>query len=429
MAKTVKHANLEFPKARARLKPGRQPHWQALSTHGTHLGYQRQKGKGSGRWLLRRYLGGGNTYRVTPLGVADDAQAANGTSVLSYAQAKGKAGAMIDTPEGDKVQRMTVRQAMERYVEHKRNLGQSVADVMSRGTAHILPTLGDMVIAELTAERLQRWLANMASMSAQNRPKKGKVQFRPAPEDDEGVRKRRNTANRVLTMLKAILNHAFDEKHVSNRDAWGRRLKPFRQVDTARVRYLTVAEAQRLINACPADFRALVRGALETGARYSELARLQVVDFNADSGTLAIRKSKSAKARHIILTEDGQAFFAAQCAGRAGNTLIFGHGAKGTAWKTAEQARPMREANAHAKVSPPISFHGLRHTWASLSVMNGVPLLIVAKNLGRANTIMVERHYGHLASSYVVDAIRAGAPKYAFETATNVAPLVLKKES
>jgi hypothetical protein len=50
-------------------------------------------------------------------------------------------------------------------------------------------------------------------------------------------------------MLKAALNHAFDEGHVSNRDAWGRKLKPFRDVEVARMRYLTIAEAQRLLNA------------------------------------------------------------------------------------------------------------------------------------------------------------------------------------
>jgi integrase len=77
-------------------------------------------------------------------------------------------------------------------------------------------------------------------------------------------------------MLKAALNHAFDEGHVADRDAWGRKLKPFRDVDVARVRYLTIAEAQRLLNACEADFRPLVRAALESGCRYGELTRLEV---------------------------------------------------------------------------------------------------------------------------------------------------------
>jgi Site-specific recombinase XerD len=94
---------------------------------------------------------------------------------------------------------------------------------------------------------------------------------------------------------------------------------------------------------------------------------------------------------------------------------MFRHREDKSKWKTAEQSRPMREANANAKIDPPISFHILRHTWASHSVMNGVPLIIVAKNLGHKDMRMVEHHYGHLAPSYVADAIRAGSPRYGIE--------------
>jgi integrase len=69
---------------------------------------------------------------------------------------------------------------------------------------------------------------------------------------------------------------------------------PFRDVEVARVRYLTVAEATRLINASDQEFRPLVRAALETGARYGELTRLEVSDFNVDAGTVTIRKSNQA---------------------------------------------------------------------------------------------------------------------------------------
>jgi integrase len=72
----------------------------------------------------------------------------------------------------------------------------------------------------------------------------------------------------------------------------------------------------------------------------------------------------------------------------------------------------MRLAVTAAKIIPPITFHGLRHTWASLAVMAGMPLMIVARNLGHADTKMVERHYGHLAPSYVVDQVRQHAPRF-----------------
>ena len=70
-----------------------------------------------------------------------------------------------------------------------------------------------------------------------------------------------------------------------------------------------------------------------------------------------------------------------------------------------------------------ISFHILRHTWASLAVMNGVPLMVVAKNLGHADTRMVEKHYGHLATELIADAIRAGAPRYHVKDDKRVVPL------
>jgi hypothetical protein len=48
--------------------------------------------------------------------------------------------------------------------------------------------------------------------------------------------------------------------------------------------------------------------------------------------------------------------------------------------------------------------------------MAGMPLMVVAKNLGHVDTRQVERHYGHLAPSYVVDAVRAHAPKFGFKS-------------
>ena len=220
MAGTVKHAKFESRTARSRLKRGRQPHWQALVPGRVHLGYQCWKGDPAGRWVLRRYIGN-SKYRSATLGRADDAAPADGQNVLSFEQAEAKARAMVETPTNGKIERLTVRQALNRYIEHKRTLGQPVGDVTSRSSVHILPSLGNCVVAELTAEQLRSWLATMAAAPAQSRPKDGKPKYQAAPVGDEAKRARRASANRVLTMLKAALNHAFDEGHVSNRDAWG----------------------------------------------------------------------------------------------------------------------------------------------------------------------------------------------------------------
>jgi len=84
----------------------------------------------------------------------------------------------------------------------------------------------------------------------------------------------------------------------------------------------------------------------------------------------------------------------------------------GREWNDTNQVRPMALACERAKIDPPITFHGLRHTWASLTVMSGLPLIVVARNLGHVDTKMVKSHYGHLAPSYVADAIRQHAPRF-----------------
>jgi hypothetical protein len=97
--------------------------------------------------------------------------------------------------------------------------------------------------------------------------------------------------------------------------------------------------------------------------------------------------------------------------------------APGTAWDKSDQGEPMRDACAIAKITPRISFHILRHSWATLAVMNGMPLMVVAKNLGHRDTRMVELHYAHLAPSFIADAIRAHAPVFTTVTDDGVVPL------
>jgi hypothetical protein len=55
--------------------------------------------------------------------------------------------------------------------------------------------------------------------------------------------------------------------------------------------------------------------------------------------------------------------------------------------------------------------------------MGGVPLMIVARNLGHTSTRMVEKHYGHLLQSYEKEQIRSGAPKFGIKVKSNVASL------
>src|SRR5262245_6068441 len=91
-------------------------------------------------------------------------------------------------------------------------------------------------------------------------------------------------------------------------------------------------------------------------------------------------------ARHIILTDEGAAFFGQLAIGTGGDAPLVGH-----EWNVSDYGREMRAACQRAKIEG-AWFHSLRHTWASLAVMGGVPLMVVARNLGHTDTRQVEKN-------------------------------------
>ncbi len=277
-------------------------------------------------------------------------------------------------------------------------------------------------MAKLSTARLRDWLRGIAEAPALVRTKPGKGRrHRAAPKDADGRRRRKATANRIFNVLQAALNFAWREGKAPSDEAW-RKVERYKAVDAPVVRYLTEAECVRLVNACPADFRQLVRAALLTGCRYSELTALRCTDFNSDAGKLLVRTSKSGKARHVVLTEEAQRFFADATAGRAGEAVMFVR-AKGQPWQPSDKQRPLAQACKAAKIAPAVGFHILRHTHGSTLAMRGVPMPVIAKQLGHAGTRMTEKHYAHLSPSYVADTIRAHFPTLGIVEEDNVARL------
>ena len=429
MARTVRDSKLEKPEQRRRLAARHEPYWRSIQ-EGWHLGYY--KGKREGTWVAR-YRPPGGTYRKKTFGRSDDIEDADGVSVLDYKQAQEKAREWFKTEEHGHYGLdlfsgpYTVTDALGDYLEWLEGEGKSLREAKYSIDGLILPDLGETEAAKLTSKQIRIWHRRLASSAPRLRTRPGQKQkFRDADLDDPDVkRQRKATANRVLTVLKAALNFAYSENRVHSADAW-RRVKPFKDVDAARVRYLTKDECVRLVNACEPDLRKLVQGALFTGCRYSELTHLQVADFNSDSGTVHVRASKSGKARRVYLADDGGSFFEEVTAGRSAHDLIF-RKPDGDPWGKGHQIRLVRAVCARARIKPSIGFHGLRHTYASHLVMKGVPLQVVAENLGHMDTRMVEKHYAHLAPSWVREKIRELAPSLGIHQEGTVTPLPARR--
>jgi integrase len=428
MARKSRDERLDTRTARLRLAPRREPYWRNIQ-EGRAIGYRRASGGKSGTWVARHYDPTAATARqYRALGSADDFMDADGADTLAFAQAQdharnwftelARAGGKVTAP-------ITVREAIREYVtDYTARGGKALAATKAGIDAHILPKLGDRKVAELTPAVLRAWHRGLATAPARLRTKAGggAATVRVVSADDaDGHRARRASANRLLTVLKAALNLAFREGKVPSDDAW-RRVPPFPKVDAATIRYLTDDEATRLMNACAADLRAIVTAALLTGCRYGELTALRPGDVDPDASVLTVRASKGGAARHIVLTDQAARFFSELCHGKKPNDLLLVR-EDGGAWGKSEQFRPLRAACAAARIAPAVSFHILRHTHASRLAMKGVPLAVIAAQLGHADLKMTSKHYAHLSPGYVAETIRAAFGDLDIVGASNVMPM------
>jgi integrase len=161
------------------------------------------------------------------------------------------------------------------------------------------------------------------------------------------------------------------------------------------------------------------------------------VDLNAS--VLLIRAAKGGEPRHVVLTEEAQQFFAQQVAGRPSNTLLFEHDqltkqatrdrpaeTHRMPWGRSHHFRPLREACAAAGITPAASFHILRHTHASRLAMRGVPMAVIAAQLGHKDAKITSTHYAHLSPGYVAETIRAAFGTLGVVPTSNIASLTAR---
>jgi integrase len=420
VGRKVREVALDTLNARIKLKSRSKPYFRMLD-QGAHLGYR--KGQRVARWLAR--VQGGGDYTVETFSTADQFVDGKWREVTDYSTAQEEARELAKRMSGNGAGSaasgpFTVNCAMDNYISRlEAEHSKSLADAKNRVDNLIRPKLGDLLVRDLDRDVITKWRNGVAARARHVRGKAGKKsRALAAPQTEDEKRRRQASANRTLTVLRAALNQAFRDGKIVSDAAW-RAVKPFREVEAARVRYLTVDEAQRLVNASQGAFRHLVNAALLTGARYGELARLRVGDFNADAGTVFVGRSKSGKARHVVLTEEGQRFFRQLVAGREADAPMLEKDGGG-AWGQSHQLRPMKDACEGARIKPAAGIHVLRHTYASLLTMAGAPLNVVAQNLGHSDTRMCEKHYAHLAPSYIAETIRKFAPTFGTVELSNV---------
>lgn len=392
---------IDTREARKRLATAHDPYWRSVA-HGISIGYR--KGPQKAEWYLRRANGQGK-YLKSTLGQPDDTDPADGRLVLSWQQAVKVALASPEQAAAMRHGGSTLADVMDEYFASRASRSRSkvaVAMDRQRMVAAVLPDLGRVPVSELTNTRLRGWLNGLVAKAMKGSDKLDEDERR------ERQRKAQATANRNFAILKAILNFAYQQQYVGSKAPWDS-LKPFRNVDRPRERFLNLAECQKLIKNCPEDFGRLVRAALLTGLRYGELGRLRAADYM--NGGIVVRTSKSDTARRVPLTTEGVEFFKALANGRSDKELLLAQ-ADGTAWDRGLQTRRMRFACRKAGISPVASFHDLRRTYGSLLVNSGAPMAVISKALGHADQRMTQRVYARLLDDVMQKELQRALPRF-----------------
>ena len=235
-------------------------------------------------------------------------------------------------------------------------------------SARMLPTFGSLRLDRITRATVTRWF-------------------------DECSRTTPGAANRALSLLSRILNHAIVCGHLQSNPARGVKWNPRPKL----TRFLSREEVRRLnsvldhhAHAHPSRARQadVIRLLLLTGCRKSEILTLRWQDVDGDTINLIDAKTGP---RRVFLNEPARAILERQPS--TGSAYVFP--------ATSNLGRPLshhlplwRSVRREAGIED-VRLHDLRHTFASHAVLQGVPLPVVSRLLGHKRPSMTLR-YAHV---------------------------------
>lgn len=360
------YRKLDSKSARQKLAIRREPYWHKIE-RGGHLGFRRTHD--SGTWVVR-FRNAEGKHQYESLGALREYHEAE-----QFDEAMILARKWLTSLGGMNRVGYTVQDAIDDYVRHReiKNSALSATDARQRLYKHAVPELGGMRLTKLTMQQVSCWRDSLVRLS----------------DDEEDVRKSKDGANRLLSMLKAALNLAYNQDIIGTDKAW-RRVKAFSDVTAARKVLLDDEEITRLLAEARGGFKDLVQSAILTGARYGELASARVEDFDARAGTIHL--SGKTGPRDVYLSDAAAAHLKALCKNKLPKAHIHLKD-DGTPWGRSHQSRPMRELVRAARLPAETTFYALRHTHISRALLVGVNAQVVAENCG-TSIRMIEKHYG-----------------------------------
>jgi|GEM_PF-846948 len=194
----------------------------------------------------------------------------------------------------------------------------------------------------------------------------------------------------------------------------------FFNVKARRDRYVTPEEEVLLLEHAEARLRTAIVFSIHTGLRQDELVSLAWSEVNLKVGRFGEVKvrgevAKDREDRHIPLSATARAILDSLPKPIRQDNRVFAFlgSSRGNVNRMWYEALEASKLNQDAARPQRVTWHTLRHTFASRLVMAGVDLATVQKLMGHSN-ITTTMRYAHLARPHVEDSVLVLDPKLQF---------------
>lgn len=245
---------------------------------------------------------------------------------------------------------------------------------------------------------------------------------------EEERRLRPATRNRILAQISGVFTYAVERRWISRHPIRGTWLRPVRE-HGERDRWLRRHELEAIVAACPGWLGRIVRFGASTGMRLEEICQLRVADVQADERgrrfVIAGRTKNGDPLAWPLIGWPLEAVEERVKGSRFPGDLLFpgptGKGARQAVRRVLPGAvraaglrwgRWMRDATGELvrddqgrRVPDPdgVTFHTLRHTFASLAINAGIDARLVQRMGNWRDPRMLDR-YAHLADERLREA-------------------------
>jgi integrase len=225
------------------------------------------------------------------------------------------------------------------------------------------------------------------------------IDFNPADIEGYKLHRRKevsgSTVNRELALLKRMFNLAIDWELFRDPNPV-RKVKFFQELNTG-TRVVSPEEEERLLRNAAPYLQDLIRFDVNTGLRTGELFTLRWSHVDLEKNILNVFSPKTQKTRVVPINRDARKVLEAWALGRKNEFVFYNF----------ETGKPFVDLKAGFGLAcrkagiAGVTWHTLRHTFASRLVSRGVDIVTVQQLLGHSDiTVTLRYTHTNLDSKY-----------------------------